>query len=156
MLADGVWQKLIDRFGADGFERVEDLGDPFVRVPADRLRDVVAWLRDDPEMGFEALILVSGVDRGDAIDVVYHLRSYGAAENLVLKVGTERDGGSVPSLVDLHPAADWHERETFDLMGVRFEGHPNLRRILLPEDWVGHPLRKDYEAPDEYHGIDNH
>jgi len=150
-----VFEKLKARFGEDGFQLATGPGDPFVRVPVERLRDVVAMLRDDCDLKFDQVLIVTGVDYSDRIDVVYHLRSYAHRATAVLKVSVPRDGGVVPSICDLHPAANWHERETFDMLGVRFEGHPNLRRILLPEDWDGHPLRKDYQQPQQYHGISN-
>jgi len=155
MVAAGVKEKLAARFGEEGFQLVEGAGEPFIRLPVERLREAVSFLRDDAELRFDSLLIVTGVDYPDHIDVVYHLRSYPNKATLALKVSVPREGGAVPSIADIHPAADWHERETFDMLGVRFEGHPNLRRILLAEDWDGHPLRKDYEAPDEYHGIRN-
>jgi NADH-quinone oxidoreductase subunit C len=94
------------------------------------------------------------------VEVVYHLYSMQHKHSLVLKVILPRWKGDqpgelpeVPSVASLWSTADWHEREVYDLSGVYFTGHPNLRRILCPEDWVGHPLRKDYEMPLEYHGI---
>jgi NADH-quinone oxidoreductase subunit C len=94
------------------------------------------------------------------MEVVYHLSSYTHKHRFVLKVTLPRWKGDkagelpeVPSVTGLWSTADWHEREVFDLCGVHFTGHPDLTRILLSEDWVGHPLRKDYEFPLEYHGI---
>lgn len=88
-----------------------------------------------------------------SIRVVYHLRSYGKNHTVVLAVSLPRDEARVGSVVGVWPAANWQERECFDLLGVVFEGHPDLRRLLLPEDWLGHPLRKDYEQPASYQGI---
>jgi NADH-quinone oxidoreductase subunit C len=92
--------------------------------------------------------------------VVYHFSSITHSHRFVLKLHLPRWKGDkagelpeVPSVVELWKGADWHEREVYDLCGVQFTGHPDLRRILLSEDWVGHPLRKDYEFPLEYHGI---
>jgi NADH-quinone oxidoreductase subunit C len=80
--------------------------------------------------------------------------SYWTGDNeIAVRVRVPRDGGHLPSVADVWPAADWHEREVYDMLGVTFEGHPGLRRILCPDDWEGHPLRKDYEFPKEYHGI---
>jgi len=151
----GIKEKLAARLGDANVELLEGPGDPAIRVAPERIRDAVACLRDDADLRFDCLLLVSGVDYEDHIDVVYHLRSYPNAADLAVKVSVPRENPSLPSLCDLHAAANWHERETFDLLGVRFEGHPNLRRILLPEDWEGHPLRKDYEPPEEYHGVSN-
>lgn len=88
-----------------------------------------------------------------SIQVVYHLRSYGKNHTVVLAVSLPRDEARVGSVVSVWPTANWQERECFDLVGVMFEGHPDLRRLLLPDDWLGHPLRKDYEQPASYQGI---
>jgi NADH-quinone oxidoreductase subunit C len=119
------------------------------------LREAAAFLRDDPAMAFDLLTLVSGVDFPDAgeIAVVHHLESTRHGHRLALRTRVPRGEAVIASVADLWPAADWHERETWDLLGVRFAGHPNLLRILMPEDWDGHPLRRDYEFPREYHGI---
>lgn len=94
------------------------------------------------------------------VELVYHFSSLTHRHRLVVKTrlprwadGVEGRLPSAPSLTGLWPAAEWHEREVFDLSGVEFTGHPDLRRILCPEDWTGHPLRKDYAMPDKYHGI---
>ncbi|MCX7049800.1 MAG: NADH-quinone oxidoreductase subunit C [Candidatus Sumerlaeota bacterium] len=155
-----IYNRLTERFGAEGIALAENASDPkrgdaCVRVPPKKIRDIVLFLRDAPGLKFEQVLMVTGLDCADHIDVVYHLRSYSEPATVALKASVPRDGGAVPSIADIHPAADWHERETFDLIGVRFDGHPNLRRILLPEDWEGYPLRKDYKQPDEYHGVTN-
>ena len=94
------------------------------------------------------------------LEIVYHLYSFMHRHSLVVKVKTPRWAGEVagelpvvPSVSNVWAIADWHEREAYDLVGIEFSDHPNLRRILCPEDWVGHPLRKDYEFPLEYHGV---
>ena len=94
------------------------------------------------------------------MELIYHLSSTVHRHRLVLKVCLPRwlddqpgQLPEVPSVSGIWSTAEWHEREVFDLLGVRFQGHPDLRRILCPEDWVGHPLRKDYQMPAEYHGI---
>jgi NADH-quinone oxidoreductase subunit C len=154
---------------------------PYLRIAPDRLVEAATLLRDDPDLAMDCCHLVSAVDwpaktpaegRG-TIEVVYHLVSYarrpdpayrlataastrGAAKNdpyLALKVRVDRENPRVPSVMGVWIGADWHERETYDLMGVVFTGRPALRRILLPEDWPGHPLRKDWQYPVEYHGI---
>jgi NADH-quinone oxidoreductase subunit C len=86
---------------------------------------------------------------------VYHLNSIPYEHTLVLRVFVKRDGSSaVPTVSGIWRTADWHERESYDLVGVRFEGHPDMRRILLPNDWEGHPLRQDYDVQKTYHGIE--
>lgn len=119
-----------------------------VVVPAKLLKDVARFVRDDERLQLNFLSSLSGVDnQDDGLQAVYHLISIPAGRpQLIIKVNAEggRDNAHVPSVVDIWPTANWHEREAWDLVGIRFDGHPDLRRILLREDWVGHPLRKDY------------
>jgi len=151
-----IHARLKERFAEAVGEWPEpEAGDGWIEVQPDSLRPVAEFLRQDPALAFDYLRLVTGVDRVDWMEAVYHLHSYAHDHQAILKVKLDRADPAVASLADLWPAADWHERETFDLLGIRFDGHPNLRRILLPEDWQGHPLRKDYKQPDEYHGISN-
>ena len=124
-------------------------------VARDALKEVAGFLKKEPGLEFDCLSNLSGVDypKRNVIEVVYHLYSYRHRHLFVLKVEAVRDDPVVPSLTSLWGHADWQEREVFDLLGVRFDGHPDLRRILMPEDWPGHPLRKDFVEPEEYHGI---
>lgn len=119
-----------------------------VLVPAHLLLEVAAFVRGDERLRFNFLSSISAVDwKDDGLQAVYHLISMPEGRRkLVLKVNAEggREDAHIPSVVSIWPTADWHEREAWDLMGIRFDGHPNLRRILLREDWEGHPLRKDY------------
>jgi NADH-quinone oxidoreductase subunit C len=140
-------------------------GHPSVTVSADRWHEIALFLRDDDRLGLNMLRCVSGIDRPEEaqIEVVYDLTSlrpprvvgsYWTGDNeIAVRVRVMRDGGHLPSVTDVWPAADWHEREVFDMLGVTFDGHPDLRRILCPDDWEGHPLRKDYQYPREFHGI---
>ncbi len=124
-------------------------------VEAASIEAVARFLRDDERLSFDCLSNLTGTDypaRGK-IRIVYDLYSYGLDHSVTLKVDTSRERPVIDSLVHLWPAANWLEREVFDLLGVDFPGHPDLRRLLLPEDWEGHPLRKDYVAAPEYHGI---
>ncbi len=120
-----------------------------VLVAAGDLVRVCRFLRDEPEIRFDFLSSVVGVDRlllpenSPRFEVVYHLYSLQYKRRLRLKVRVD-DGESVPSVAGVWESANWHEREVFDLFGLTFEGHPDLRRILMPDDWEGHPLRKDY------------
>jgi NADH-quinone oxidoreductase subunit C len=147
--------------------------DPFIVVDPVDLVEVCRFLRDDPRLKFELLNCVSGVDYLEPdpkkvakagfephLEVVYHLQSFTHKHRFVVKLVLPRWQGdtpgslpAVPSVTSIWAAANWHERETYDLVGVNFVGHPELTRILLADDWVGHPLRKDYEFPLEYHGI---
>lgn len=174
MTVPEIHQKLVDRFGADAITGLKaEAKDPWIEVAPASLPAVARALKDDPEFAFDHLCNLSGVDylETDAklaakfpwephIEVVYHLQSLKHRHQLVLKVKLPRWAGGeagrlpeVPSVSSVWSIADWHERETYDLVGIRFTGHPNLVRILCPDDWEGHPLRKDYDFPLEYHGI---
>lgn len=153
MTAAEIHERLQAAFGADVLELQDELLDPAVVVAPGRLHDVARHLRDDDELRMDFLRVLTGIDRGDAIEVVYHVFSYALRHGIVVKVRLDHEAPVVASVQDVWATANWHERETYDLIGVRFEGHPDLRRLLLPEDWVGHPLRKDYERPKSYHGI---
>ena len=167
-LAD-LQQRFGDRITGSQLDAV----DPWIEVSADGLLDVCRFLRDDPQWSLEMLNCITAIDyyEPDAkkakkvdwephLQVVYHLSSISKKHTLVLKVKLPRwkddqEGQlpELPSVSSIWSTANWHEREAYDLMGVWFRGHPDLRRILCPEDWIGHPLRKDYEMPLEYHGI---
>ncbi len=141
-------------------EEVLDGVDPFVVVKAEQWGETARLCRDDSRLGFDLLSCISGVDypereEGPEIEVVYHLDSTVNHHGLTIKVKLPRGDPRVASVEEIWRTADWHERETYDLVGVIFEGHHNLVRILCAEDWVGHPLRKDYESPDSFHGIKN-
>ena len=129
--------------------------EPALRVTPADLVAVATCCKTDPELAFDCLSNQSGVDypKRAEIEVVLHVYSYRLRHALTLKVSTSRERPRLPTLAAVWRTAIWQEREIFDLLGVEFDGHPDLRRLLLPEDWVGHPLRKDYVEPDEYHGI---
>ncbi len=148
-----VCERLEAAFGPQIATLKTDTLDPFVEIPADRLVAVSTFLRDEPGLRFDTLRSLSGVDRSDAIELVYHLLSMGERHPLTFKVRLDRDHPVVDSVHAVWPAAEWHEREILDLFGVEFTGHPNPKRLFMPEDWVGHPLRKDYARPEVYHGI---
>ena len=137
---------LRERFGDINHEGDDQLGTPIVRLSSETLLETMTWLHDDPEMLFDYLSSITAVDwteRRPRFDVVYHLYSIANGHRLSVKVGCD-DGDGVPSVCDVWKTADWLERETYDLYGIEFLGHPNLERIFLPEDWEGFPLRKDY------------
>ncbi|MDI6900522.1 MAG: NADH-quinone oxidoreductase subunit C [Anaerosomatales bacterium] len=118
-----------------------EFGDGTLTVPADRLFSAAQDMRD---LGFDLLGMLTAVDRGETFELVYRVRSREMSAAIFLKTEVPRDEPRIPSLVPLWPAADWQEREVYDMFGIVFEGHPDLRRILLPDDWEGYPLRKDY------------
>lgn len=127
---------------------------PCIIVPADAIRDVALQLRDDSALLMDTLMCLSGVDNNDGtLGVVYHLDSVALKHKCTLKVIVPVDNPVLQSVERVWRAADWHEREAFDLVGMRFEGHRDHRRILLPDDWEGHPLRKNYEVPEFYNGM---
>lgn len=166
-----IVEKLTQAFGPRVTGSNVEAIDPWVVVAAEDLPEVCRFLRDDPALRFQMLQCITAVDylqtdpkrkiEGEPrIEVLYHLSSLAHRHRLVVKVILPRwkDGAAgqlpeVPTITGVWPAANWHEREVYDLSGVFFVGHPDLRRILCPEDWEGHPLRKDYQMPIEYHGI---
>lgn len=125
---------------------LEELGGrvPALLVPRERLVEVCRRLR---EMGVDYPASITAIDYMEYFEVVYQLRAIAAAWDATLKVRVWRDDPVVPSVFEVWPGADFQEREIWDLMGVTFEGHPNLTRILLWDDFIGHPLRKDYGIP---------
>jgi NADH-quinone oxidoreductase subunit C len=125
----------------------------FVVVSPASFAEVARFLRDDPAMRFDSLMCLSGVDYKDRFAVACHLHSMSNRHTIGLKAFLPKDAPSLPSVDAVWPAANFMERETFDLFGIVFEGSKDLRRILLPEDWEGHPLRKDYKYPESYHGV---
>ncbi len=150
-----VVETLRQRFPDAVLATEEFRGDQVVTVRADRLLDVARFLRDDPELRFNYLVDVTSYDRlhlGETprFATVYQLHSMPYNRRLRLLVPVPNDTNPVvPSVVELWPGANWMEREIYDLMGIRFQGHPDLRRILLPHNWDGHPLRKDYPLGSE-------
>lgn len=133
-----------------------DIPQPCITVSGESLADICDFLHKNPTLYFDFLACITGIDNGveaNTMEVIYHLNSIVYEHNLVLKVVIPREKPTVPTLTNIWKTADWHERETFDFFGIIFTGHPDLRRILLPTDWEGHPLRKDYQEQETYHGI---
>ncbi len=150
-------QVLKEKFGDRIVETKLDAKDPWVRVEPKDLVDVMLFCRDEPRLKLDLLSCLSTVDypKEGRIEVIYNLDSIPQNHGLTVKVYVSRDDSRLPTLENVWRTADWHEREAWDLMGIRFEGHHNLVRILCAEDWEGHPLRKDYVMPEYYHGIPN-
>jgi NADH-quinone oxidoreductase subunit C len=127
-------------------------GDVTVTVKRDALLQVCTFLRDDPDYSFRFLVDVTAVDYKDKTSrfvVVYHLLSHEHNQRLRLKVPLEGEEPEIETVTHIWPTANWHERETYDLLGIRFLNHRDLRRILLPDHWDSHPLRKDYPLEGE-------
>jgi len=162
MSFEGIKTLLATKFGTDVIvgEEISGLQSALL-INADRITDVCLELRNNPDTYFDFLSCLSGVDYGTEINrfgVVYHLSSLPYKTQLTLKISTENnrdlaDLPTFPSIVSVYKSADWHEREAYDMLGIFFEGHPDLRRILMPDDWEGFPLRKDYKNAEYYKGI---
>jgi NADH-quinone oxidoreductase subunit C len=129
--------------------------EPYLTVDASAIVEVCRFLRDGAALKFEVLSDLTALDwpKEEKIQVVYHLFSYSLNHQIVLKVDLPRDNPKVATVEGVWKVANWFEREVYDLFGVIFDGHTDLRRIMLPEDWLGHPLRKDYVEQEEYDGI---
>jgi len=143
-----VADRLKERFPDAVGEIAEFRGEVTVVVARDSLPEIARHLRDDPESAFDMLTVVTGthyLDRDHDYEVLYHLLSLARGHRLRLKVRL-REGETIASVVPIWPGANWPEREVYDLVGVRFSGHPDLRRIIMPEDYPDHPLRKDFDV----------
>lgn len=169
-----IYQAVAEKFGEAAITGWNDQAkDPWIEVAPENLVAVAEHLKYNPDLAFDSLCDLTGVDYLEPdpklaakfpyaphLEVVYHLQSIRHLHRLTLKVKVARwkndvEGQlpEVPSVSSVWAIADWHEREAYDLMGIHFTGHPNLVRILCVDDWVGHPLRKDYDFPLEYHGV---
>lgn len=162
----GYFDEILDeleRSYSDFHDDIEQVviyrGELTLKVKADRLFQVAQVLRDNPALRFEMCLGVNGVhypsDKERELHCVYPLLSLTHNRRLRLEVSVPESRPHLPSLVELWAGNNWHERETFDMFGIIFDGHPGLTRILMPDDWVGHPQRKDYPLggiPVEYKG----
>ncbi len=149
-----IFELLKKEIGDQALELVEkEYHDPFIVVRANSIVETCLVLRDDPNTLFDYLVNLSGVDDKDKFVVVYHLYSLKHRHRIVLKVYLDRENPHIPTVERVWRSANWHEREAYDMFGIVFDGHSDLRRILCPYDWEGHPLRKDYKTPDYYKGI---
>ncbi|GAA1845297.1 NADH-quinone oxidoreductase subunit C [Asanoa iriomotensis] len=161
---DEVYDALEEAFPGldDAIEKVVvDRGELTLHVKAERIAEVARTMRDDESLRFELCSSVSGVDYLGAderrLHVTYHLASMTYRRRVRLEVAVGTDDPRVPTVTQVYPTADWQERETYDMFGVVFEGHPGLTRILMPDDWEGYPQRKDYPlggVPVEYKGAE--
>jgi NADH-quinone oxidoreductase subunit C len=175
-----IFDLLVEHLGEDAAEWRENELEPYACVSVARIADACTFLRDDPRLEFDQLMCLSGIDwdgldekgKGKSVailgytedgkpeesdrvaegdfGVAYHLYSHSQRHKFALRVRVKRDLAAVPTVSGVWPTAAWHEREAWDLVGIRFTDHPDPRRMLLPEDWEGHPLRKDYRMPDQW------
>ena len=157
MDAPSIHGRLKDRFGEKIVAFQAETLQPWAVVAPDAIAEVAAFVKSDPALAFDNLLCLSAVDypKEDPprMEVVYHLLSYEHRHKFVLKVHLPREGAHVPTVEGTWAVANWHEREAYDLFGMVFDGHSDMRRILLPDDWIGHPLRKDWVDPDFYNGM---
>ncbi len=162
MDSEAIKQLLQEKFGENCII-AEDKRSPQTiwQVPAELLPEICSFLQQNSQTYFDFLSCITGIDNGKeagTMEVIYYLYSIPYQHWAVLKVLVARNAENeplpqVPTISHIWKAADWHEREIFDLLGIHFTNHPDLRRILLPADWQGHPLRKDYTAQENYHGL---
>jgi len=155
MDAKDIYARLERQFSGKVRDFKGEVKEPYLTVDAPSIVEVCRFLRDDADLQFEVLSDLTALDwpKEEKLQVVYHLFSYSQNHQIVLKVDLPRDNPKVATLESVWKVANWFEREVYDLFGVIFEGHSDLRRIMLPEDWVGYPLRKDYVEQEEYDGI---
>ena len=162
MIFEEIKNLLVTKFGPEIIvsENLQPLM-PFVVVPKEKLPEICLELHDNEQLYFDFLSCQTGIDNGPeagTMEVVYNLYSIPFEHSFCLKVIVPRNSESgalpeIPTVSHIWRTADWHEREIFDLIGIQFAGHPDLRRILCSADWEGHPLRKDYVWPEYYHDI---
>jgi len=164
MVPTDIYSKLSAKFGLPAATLAAQAGEailafeeipvePFIKVAPKSIVAVSKYLKEEPDLKFDSLMCLSGVDSGETLTVVYHLHSTEHRHKIVLKVEVLKDNPHVPTVEEIWRTANWHEREAYDLFGIIFDNHSDLRRILLPDDWEGHPLRKDYKPPEFYHDM---
>lgn len=145
LTAADLIQRLRAQFGDDVLEAGQSHGQAVVRVVPDRYRELTSALRDDPELAFDFFDFTTAVDwREEGLDVVTQLFSTSRHHHIRIKVRCDPDDPVCPTLSDIYPGANWYERETWELFGIRFEEHPQLVKLVLPEQFEGHPGRKDF------------
>lgn len=162
MEARDIYRRIQSIFGDRDLTWVEDeRGDPYLVVPREELRTLASVLKEDQDLAFDTLMSLSGVHQTgepEQMEVVYHLFSMRQRHRFTFKVRLDRPAFfphfylRVDTVSEIWPAADWMEREVYDMVGIHFVGHRDFRRLLLPPDWEGHPLLKDYREPEAYRG----
>lgn len=143
-----IAEQIKEKFAGEVKEVSEFRGQVAVILKKDRIKEIMRFLYGTPELNFNYLVDLCGVDylgkKEPRLEVVYHLYSIEHRHLIRLRAEVAEEDASIDSVVDIWAGANWHERECFDLFGITFKGHPDMRRVLLPDDWEGHPLRKDY------------
>ena len=132
----------------------DELNENFIGLRPDNWLEIAQWLKSDSEILFDSLQCITGTDLGEnLLDSRYNLHSMKYGNLIEIRIAVSRDKPNIPSIEKIWRVGDWFERETYDMYGITFDGHRDLRRMLLPEDWEGFPLRKDYQTQETYHGI---
>ena len=157
MKPEEIYEALTAQFGEAvlGFDN-ELAGDPNICIAPSAIADVCQYLAKTNTLAFDSLMCLSGVDlnaKDEDFTIVYHLYAMKHQHSVVLKTTVPKTDPHLPTVSHIWKTADWHEREAYDLYGIHFQGHNDLRRILLPDDWEGYPLRKDYKEPEIYRGM---
>ena len=158
MTFEEITTKITTQFGDSFLDAINsEIVQPSITVSTSNLFELCEFLQQTEGLYFDYLACLSGMDNGEktgTMEVIYHLNSLPLEHSIVIQVIIPRDlKTSVPTISSLWRTADWHEREAYDLFGIQFEDHPDLRRILLANDWEGHPMQKDYKEQEYYHGI---
>lgn len=154
MTPQEIHDNLKAKFGAAVAESKLDAPQPWIAIAPDKTLEVCRFLHGEPGFEFDYLSCLSGVDYNDGkLGVVYHLFSMGQKHKIVLKAFCTKEQPHIQSVAQVWGTANWHEREAFDMFGIVFDGHPDLRRILCGDDYPGHPLRKDFKVPEFYNGM---
>lgn len=157
MSFEDIIEKLKVKFGEEVVRQQNpDSSPPTIQIDKDVVIDVLGFLHETEGLYFDSLSCLTGIDNGpeaNTMEVVYNLYSIPYNHHLMVQVVLDRTEPKIDSVVEIWKTADWQERETYDMYGVQFSGHPDLRRILMPADWKGYPLRKDYEHETYYRGV---
>ena len=163
-----IYNLLKEHFPESVKELIKQPVDSYILCDSLKINEISLFLLSNEQLLFDNLMNLSGVDdangksittegmttiEGGTLSVYYHLESTKFRHKVVLRVSSSREKPEVASVSLVWRSADWHEREAFDLLGIQFLNHPDLRRILMPDDWEGHPLRKDYANPEFYLGM---
>lgn len=151
-----IAQLIEEHFGESFLPSDEEVPADHLVVSPARWQNIAPFLKDNERLQFDSLMCITGMDYGPedpSLGVIYNLHSMKHLHKLEVRIQVPKDNPTVPSVERIWRVADWFEREVFDMYGITFEGHRDLRRILLPEDWEGYPLRKDYQFPETWHGI---
>lgn len=154
MSGEEIYRALKERFG-DDVTGWKEGSPPCIEIKKERIKEISGFLREEERLLFDYLVFITALHEKEEFKVLYCLFSYKYKHSVILKASIPVENPEIDSVSGIWPTAEWHERETYDFFGIVFRGNPDLRRILLPDDWEGYPLRKDYIPPDFYHGIDN-